>query len=275
MLKQGAYIVVIFIALIVIWRILDKDDRLSRATENTIETIGLTMEEQSLPAEGSDTSQHTIIRIAKLEQRERDNHEWTAENRLAHPDLYLEHCSKTLKTFQRKYEAAILDVKTKINIAQYAIDDANEKQMVLHGFLVEAKHTIDDTARAYPCKVGIYTYKDVDDLKSAVVATDASLSECEVMIQQKTKQIESLKLTLAELRKELNRVKNEIAELEHIWAQTKANTLQKSVNEIHKKMEDILGGIDAIAEKSKVQPGIIQAAEEKNVDEIFSRRGID
>ena len=274
MSKTITYVVAIVAVLIVLWRVFDKDERVSRAVENTIENASLSVEERSLPPKDN-TSQNAVIRKAMLEQRERDNREWTAANRAAHPDLYLEHCEKTFYDFLHQYDAAVIEVKTTINLYQREIATAKENASPMIGFLKEAKQVLSDNKHDYPVKVGVYTYKDAEQLKSAVFATDEKLSEQEQFVQQRTGQLEHLQYTLADLEKGRARVKNELNDLAHIKAQTKTDLLHQSVNGLHARMNELLSGVDTISDESNAKPGRVQKMTEKNVDEVFSRRGVE
>ena len=275
MLKTIAWVVGIVVAVIVLWRVFDKDKRVSRALENTVENATLSVEERSLPAKKSGTSRNAIIRKAMLKQREKDNREWTAANRAAHPDLYLEHCETTFNDFLNQYDAAIIEVKTTTNLYQREIATAREDSVPLMGFLKEAKQVLSDSKRRYPAKVGVFTYKDADQLKSAVFATDEKLTEQEQTIQQRTQQLEQLNVTLDDLEKGRDRVKNELKDLARIKAQAKTEMLQKSVNGLHERMNELLSGVDTIANESNATPGQVRKTTEKSVDDVFSRRGID
>ena len=274
MLKSITYVVVLIVALTMLWRACNKDTHMSRAVKNTIENATLSAEEHSLPPK-DDTSQNSIIRKAMLEQRDRDNREWTAANRAAHPDLYLEHCEKTFNGFLRQYDVAVIEVKTTINLYRREIATANENSASLVGFLKEAKHVLSDNEHSYPAKVGVFTYGDAEHLKAAVYATDEKLSEEELIVKQRTGQIEQLQRILADLEKGRDRVKNELKDLARIKAQAKTDMLQQSVNGLHARMNELLSGVDTITDESGAKPGQVQKATEKSVDDVFSRRGID
>lgn len=274
MIKNIMYAVVTVVALVILWRLLDKDKHMTRAVENTVESASLSIEERSLPGEG-DTSQNAVIRKAMLEQRERDNREWTAANRQAHPDLYLEHCGKMLTDFLNKYESAILEVKTTVNLYRREIERANEDSGPLLGFLKEAKRVLSDEKHVYPAKVGVYTYKDIDILKSAVISTDEKLSESETLVQQRKGQLEQLQKTLSDLVRGRDRVKKELSDLDQIKAQAKTDMLQKSVDELHTRMDSLISGIDVISNGIETKPGFVQENKEKSVDDVFNRRGIN
>ena len=274
MLRTISYVVAIVAVLTILWRACNRDTHVSRAVRNTIENASLSAEERSLPPKDN-TSQNNVIRKAMLEQRERDNREWTAANRAAHPDLYLEHCEKTFNDFLRQYDVAIIEVKTTINLNRREIATANEDSASLVGFLKEAKQVLSDNQHSYPAKVGIFTYKDAEHLKSAVYATDERLSEDELTVKQRTGQIEQLQGILADLEKGRDRVKNELKDLARVKAQAKTDMLQQSVNGLHARMDELLSGVDTIADESSAKPGQVQEKKEKSIDDIFSRRRID
>lgn len=276
MLKTITCVIVIGTALILLWYVCDQEGRVSRAVGNTIENASLAAEERSLPPQ-DDTSQNAVIRKAMLEQRERDNREWTAANRAAHPDLYLEHCEKKLLNFLNQYEDAIIEVKTTINLYRREIATAEESSTPLIGFLKEAKRVFSDESHSYPVKVGVYTYKDSEHLKTAVIATDEKLSEFEQLITQRNEQLEHLQTTLSALILGRDKVKKELNDLGRIKAQTKTDMLQQAVNGLHARMNELLSGVDTIVNESvqNLGPGIVQETPEKSVDDIFSRRGID
>ena len=61
------YVVMTAVAVIWIWHMLNKDGRASRAVENVVDNVSLSMEEKSL------AQQPIVIRKSMVDQRERDN----------------------------------------------------------------------------------------------------------------------------------------------------------------------------------------------------------
>ena len=79
-MKNLVYVAIMAVIVLCLWHMLNKDGRASRAVENAVENASLSLEENSL------TLQPIVIRKSMLEQRERDNREWTADNINKHPD---------------------------------------------------------------------------------------------------------------------------------------------------------------------------------------------
>lgn len=268
-MKNLVYVAIMAVIVLCLWHMLNKDGRASRAVENAVENASLSLEENSL------TLQPIVIRKSMLEQRERDNREWTADNINKHPDLYLEHCGKTLTHFQEQYDAAIINVNTTINLYRRELSDTQEASTPLLGFLKEAKKALADPNHEYPAKVGVFTYTDADNLKVAVLATDEKLSESEKLEQLRKGQLEQLQKTHSDLTKGLDRVKKELRELDGRIAHAKARNLSKAVDGLNAKMNALLSSIDATPGVEGVQPGSVKEPSSRpNVDDVFSRRGI-
>ena len=268
-MKNLMYVAITAVAVLLIWHMLNKDGRASRAVENAVENVSLSLEENSL------AQQPIIIRKSMLEQRERDNREWTADNINKHPDLYLEHCGKTLTHFQEQYDAAIINVNTTINLYRRELSDAQEASAPLLGFLKEAKKALANQDLEYPAKVGVFTYKDADNLKAAVLATDEKLSESEKLEQMRKGQLEQLQKTHSDLTKGRDRVKKELRELDGRIVHAKARNLSKAVDGLNARMNALLSSIDATPGAESVQPGIVnEPSSTPNVEDVFSRRGI-
>ncbi len=268
-MKNLMYLAITAVAVIWLWHMLNKDGRVSRAVENTVDNVSMSIEESSLG------EQPIVIRKSMLEQLERDNREWTFDNINKHPDLYLEHCVKTLTHFQEQYDAAIIDVNTTINLYHREISDAQEASAPLLGFLKEAKTALANPSLEYPAKVGVFTYKDADHLKAAVLASDEKLSESENLVQMRNEQLEHLQKTHSDLTKGRDRVKSELRELDGRIAHAKARNLSKAVDGLNARMNALLSNIDATPGVEGVQPGIVnEPSSEPNVDDVFTRRGI-
>jgi len=268
-MKNLMYVVVAAVVVLCLWHMLNKDGRASRAVENAVENVSLSLEENSL------AQQPIVIRKSMLEQRERDNREWTADNINKHPDLYLEHCGKTLAHFQEQYDAAIINVNTTINLYRRELSDAQEASAPLLAFLKEAKKALANSGLEYPAKVGVFTYKDADNLKAAVSATDEKLSESEKLEQMRKEQLEQLQKTYSDLTKGRDRVKKELRELDGRIAHAKARNLSKAVDGLNARMNALLSSIDATPGVEGVQPGIVnESSSTPSVDDVFSRRGI-
>lgn len=268
-MKTLTYVAIAAVVGLSLWHMLDKDGHASRAVENAVENVGLAMEEKTL------AQQPLIIRKSMLEQREQENREWTSDNISKHPDLYLAHCGKMLEHFQEQYDAAIIDVTTTINLYRRELSDAQEASAPLLGFLKEAKKALADPKIGYPAKVGVFTYKDADHLKAAVLATDEKLSESEKLEQMRKSQLEQLQKAHSDLAKGRDRVKKERKELDGRIARAKANDLAKAVDGLHARMNALLSSIDAIPGGNGVPAGEAgEPSAPRNVDDVFSRRGI-
>jgi len=269
-MKNLIYVAIVAIGVLCLWHMINKDGRASRAVENAVDNVSLSLEENSL------SQQPIVIRKSMLEQRERDNREWTADNINKHPDLYLEHCRKTLTQFQEQYDAAIINVNTTINLYRRELSDAQEASVPLIGFLKEAKKALGNPSLEYPAKVGVFTYMDTDNLKAAVLATDGKLSESERLEQMRKGQLEQLQKTHSDLVGGRDRVKKELRELDGRIAHAKARNLSKAVDGLNARMNALLSSIDATPGVEGVQPGIVnEPSPTPNVDDVFSRRGIE
>lgn len=268
-MKNLMYVAITAAVVLWLWHMLNTDGRASRAVENAVENVSMSLEENSL------AEQPIVIRKSMLEQRERDNREWTADNINKHPDLYLEHCRKTLTHFQEQYDAAIINVNTTINLYRRELSDAQEALVPFLGFLREAKKALANSSLEYPTKVGVFTYKDSDSLKAAVLATDEKLSESEKLEQIRKGQLEQLQKTHSDLTNGSDRVKKELLELDGRIAHAKARNLSKAVDGLNARMNALLSSIDATPGVEGTQPGIVnKPSSTSNVDDVFSRRGI-
>ena len=268
-MRTMMYVAITAVAVLWLWHMLNKDGHASRAVENTVENISLSMEEKSL------AQQPIVIRKEMIEQRERDNREWTSDNINKHPDLYLSHCGKVLAHFRDQYDAAIIDVNTTINLYRRELSDAQEASAPLLGFLKEAKKALANPSIEYPAKVGVFTYKDADNLKAAVLATDEKLSEYEKLAQMRMGQLEQLQKTHSDLTKGRDRVKKELRELDGRIANAKARNLSKAVYGLNARMNALLSSIDATPGVEGVQHGVVnEPSSTPTVDDVFSRRGI-
>lgn len=268
-MKNLMYVAITAAVVLWLWHMLNKDGRASRAVENAVDNVSLSLEENSL------AQQPIVIRKSMLEQKERDNREWTADNINKHPDLYLEHCGKTLTHFQEQYDAAIINVNTTINLYRRELSDAHEASTPLLGFLKEAKNALANPSLEYPAKVGVFTYEDSDNLKAAVLATDEKLSESEKLLQMREGQLEQLQKTHSDLIKGRDRVKKELRELDGRIAHAKARNLSKAVDGLNSRMNALLSSMDATPGIEGVQPGIVnEPSPITDVDDVFYRRGI-
>lgn len=268
-MKNLIWIPVVVVGISVIWHMLNKDGRASRAVENVVENVSLSLEENSL------TQQPIIIRKSMLEQKERDNREWTASNINKHPDLYLKHCGKTLVHFQEQYDAAIIEVNTTVNLYRRELMDAQASITPLLGFLKEAKKALTNLNTRYPTKVGVFTYKDADSLKASVFATDEKIVELEKLAQMRREQLEQLQKTHSDLVKGRDRVKKELRGLDGRIAHAKAQNLSKAVDGLNARMNALLSSLDAAQGVDGAQPGIVNdQSSTPSIDDVFSRRGI-
>lgn len=268
-MKNLMYVAITAVAVLLIWHMFNKEGRLSRAVENTVDNVSTVLEEKSLP------QKPLVIQKEMIEQLERDNREWTSDNINKHPELYLSHCGRELAHFQGKYDAAIIDVNTTINLYQREVADSKEESAQLLRFLSEAHKALSGPSLEYPAKIGVFTYKDADNLKATVLATDEKLLEAEKLAQLRESQIEQLQKTHSDLVEGRERVKKEIQNLDGRIAQAKSKNLTKAVDGLRARMNALLSRMDAIPGGDGVQIGLVnEPSAKKTVEDVFSRRGI-
>lgn len=261
-------VLAVVIACALVWFFFRMNDRAKgefrQAVENALDRM-----------DSREVSQNEVIRKAMREQRERENREWTVSNINAHPDLYLEHCGKTLTGFLKLYDDAILETKILLNRYARNIADAREESASLLTFLKDAKRCLSDSGQGYPVKIGLYTYADAHKVADAVRATDRKLTECAKMAEMRESQSGQLRKTLAELTEGRDRVKLELSDLDRKREQAKATNLQKAVDGLRERMNAVLSGVDAVSEGVSGGGGLVAPTqEEESVESIFSRRGI-
>ena len=273
-MKQIVFGVLILAAVMLAWRMFDKNGRAKRSMENVVDDVALTMEEKSLP-DGGDASYNAVIRRAMLEQREKDNREWTAANINAHPDLYLAHCGKMLGQFLGQYENSMLEVKILIKQQELESADAKEEIASLMTCLKEAKKVLSGKAHAYPVKIGTYTYANVENVESLVRSADKRLTDLEKISANRSRQVEQLQNTLNELTKGRDVVRRELDGIARKREQAKVRNMQKAVEGLQTRMNAVLGGISVVSEDDEPYSGIADTTKDKEkIEDIFTKRGI-
>jgi len=240
--------------------------------QTAAENVKLSVEEAVLPEQGK-PDDAAVIRKAMIEQRKKENSEWTASNIHARPDLYLAHCQKMLSHYHEQYGAAIIETKTEINKYEREIQNAEETCQSFTGFLLAAQKALKDPSFQYPGKVGLYTYGDSDQVKSAVLKTDKKLTEVEGSIAGKKRSVVELKSVLAQLEKGKERVGLELQGLNAKVGQVKSGTIKKNVDQIRDRIDALLSGVDALPQIEDAPPSI-GASETitETADDVFKRR---
>lgn len=268
-MKTILTVIVIAIGCLIFWFAAgNRSDTLKAAADN----LKMSVEESVLPEIGK-TGDAAVIRKAMIEQRKKENAEWTAGNIHARPDLYLAHCQKMLTSYSEQYGAAILETKASINKCAREISNAEEASKSLWGFLKAAQTALSDANLQYPAKVGVYTYEDANKVRGAVLKSDKKLSECEALIAEKKRSAEELKVALSSLEKGKERVDKELRDLRAKMEQVKSSTITKHVDSIRDRVDALLSGIDALPELETAAPsvgGVLEPAE--TAEDVFSRR---
>ena len=215
-----------------------------------------------------------VIQEAMREQKERDRKEWTSGNISKHPDLYLEHCRKTLESFSEQYKSAILEVRIAINECEYEIKAIKEKCAALEGFFPLAHEALTSKDTVYPKKIGVFLYDTADEVRNAVVKTDAKLKEYETRILDKARQKDALSISLQSLEDGYKRIQSELDDMNRKQAVVKAEMLSRWAQELCERMNAVLGGANTVVETfTDKQIGRVQPESPKpDLDEIFARR---
>lgn len=270
--KSTITIAVVAVAAFALWRLAGgKGGTADTAVENAKAGVA----EAVLPEIGNPDAT-LVIRKAMLEQRKRENTEWTPANIQAHPDLYIEHCRKMLDGYSAQYGAAILETKTAIHRNEREIAAAEEEGAAYLGFLKAAKAALSDDAAEFPSKVGAYTYGSADQVRSAVVKTDAKLSERESFVAAKKAANEELATVFADLEKDKEKVDRERQDLTVKKEQVQSGALRSQTDGIRSRIDALLGGVDAISDIENAAPVPGRAAMPAvSAEDVFTRRGID
>lgn len=243
--------------------------------QTAAENVKLSIEEAILPEQGR-PNDAAIIRKAMIEQREKENSEWTASNIYARPDLYLAHCRKMLAAYLVQYGSAIIETKTEINKGQREIQNAEEHRQAFIGFLKVAQKVLNDSSFQYPGKVGLYTYGDAEQVKSAVLKTDRKLTEIENDIACKDRGIAELRAALTQLEKGKERIGLELQTLNVKAGHVKSGAIKKHVDQIRDRIDALLSGVDALPEIEDAPSNMGTSDLGKDTaEDVFRRRKID
>lgn len=271
-IKTILIVVAIAVTGVVLWR---SNSRSGEALRAVAENVSMAVEESVLPEEGN-PDKAAVIRKAMIEQRKKENSEWTAANIKARPDLYLEHCRKMLEKFHGQYEVAIIETQTEINVTERRIRRAEESSRAMTGFLKVAQKALSDSSFCYPGKIGVYMYEDADQVKKAVVKTDEKLTEQEQVVTAGKANVIVLKETLSQLKKGKSRVARELQGFNVKVGQVKADAVRKSTDQIRDRIDALLSGVDALPEVDDpaTNAGTIEDAE-VTAEDVFKRRKIN
>lgn len=270
-MKTVLIIVAAIIIGFVLWSAVgNKNTVVKTAAEN----VKMTIEEAVLPEPGH-PDDAAVIRRAMIEQRKKENNEWTASNIHAKPELYLAHCQKLLAAYVDQYSAAVIETKTSINKCGREIANAEGAKKSLTDFLAAAQKALSDAAFQYPGKVGLYTYADAGQVKNAVLKTDKKLTEYETLILEKKRNSEELKAALAALEAGKERVEKELRSLGAKMEMAKSGAIMKHVDSIRDRIDALLSGVEALPdEEIPLQTTGSGPSPQESVEEIFKRRNI-
>ena len=271
-MKQILIVIGVAIIGILLWQATGKkNDIITTAAEN----IKMSMEESVLPEVGNPDNA-AVIRKAMIEQRKKENSEWTASNIHARPDLYLAHCQKMLTSFIDQYDTAIIETKVELNKNRREIQYAHDASLSLNGFLKEAQKTLLNPEFKYPGKVGSYTYSSAEQVRTAVLRTDKKLTELEQDIASKKVCIAELESALARLEKDKVRVESELRGLSAKKVQVKSGSMKKHVDNVRNRIDALLSGVEALPAVEDAVPnvGAVELPKE-TAEDVFKRRKIN
>lgn len=274
MIKNLFWIAVVAVIGILLWQKYGKEWKVAEVIENGIDKMQLALDDAATP-ESDDTENHLVIRREMLEQRKKDDTEWTAVNRQAHPELYLQHCARLLDDYSEKYQVAIMSSRTLQHKCRRELEEMAGETASDIAFLQEAKNALSDNPDAFPKSVKGITYASKESLARKVRNVDKRLNEIESLKGQRVGQLERLEITLAELIKGRDNISEERKELEQKIEQLRERSLKSCVDAVHESMNSLLGGADAVMdEMAKSGVRDIAPAPEKSLDDIFREHGI-